>query len=68
MSADPAVLAETLEDIDERLVELRAELWASESASIFAEIQDAIAESIRERRRVVAQLEEVGLGDPDPES
>lgn len=58
-------LAEALYDIDNSIQEARHDMLAADSAQIYHQAFEAKEELLRDRQRIVEQLEEVGLEDPD---
>lgn len=59
------LLADQLVDIDEAIGEAEDAMLAADSAQIYHQAFEAKVDLLRDRQRIVEQLEEVGLEDPD---
>ncbi|AWY06425.1 hypothetical protein SEA_TANDEM_96 [Microbacterium phage Tandem] len=65
MNEQVQALAEALEDIDERIREAKDAMMGSDSAAIYHQAFEAKVDLLRDRQRIVEQLEELGSEDPD---
>ncbi|AWY05919.1 hypothetical protein SEA_PIONEER3_96 [Microbacterium phage Pioneer3] len=65
MNEQVQALAEALEDIDERIQEAKDAMIAADSAQIYHQAFEAKVDLLRDRQRIVEQLEELGSEDPD---
>lgn len=65
MSEQVQALAEALEDVDSRIQEAKDAMLAADSAQIYHQAFEAKVDLLRDRQRLVEQLEELGLEDPD---
>lgn len=65
MSERIQALAEALEDVDERIQEAKDAMIAADSPRIYHQALEAKVDLLRDRQRIVEQLEELGSEDPD---
>lgn len=65
MNEHVQALAEALEDIDERIQEAKDAMLAADSSAIYHQAFEAKVDLLRDRQRIVEQLEEAGSEDPD---
>ncbi|QZD97687.1 hypothetical protein SEA_PLATTE_95 [Microbacterium phage Platte] len=65
MNQQIATLADELEVIDLAIQEAKDAMIAADSAQIYHQAFEAKVDLLRDRQRIVEQLEELGSEDPD---